>query len=336
MLLESCSLEEAVRTAEALREAIRNYRFTWEERTFRLGASIGVVPISPDNEDVASLLSAADSACAAAKEDGRNRVHSFQENDIDLMRRRREMQWAARINNALEEGRFELFRHVDPAAAAIRRSTACTTSCCCACATRRARSSRPTSSSPRPSATASRPNIDRWVIEHALRWLVSEADEREKLALCSINLSGPEPRRRQVPAVRHRAVPPQRHRRLEDLLRDHRDRGDRELLAGEPLHPGAEGARLPLRARRLRHRPVVVRLPQALPGRLPEDRRQLRARRSCTTRSIARWCARSTRSAISPASRRSPSSPRTRRSSRCCAASASTTRRATGSRRRSA
>ena len=34
------------------------------------------------------------------------------------------------------------------------------------------------------------PAIDRWVIENALRWLVSEADEREKLAMCSINLSG--------------------------------------------------------------------------------------------------------------------------------------------------
>ncbi len=97
-------------TPRSLREAIRNYKFVWEERTFRLGASIGVVPISPENEDVAALLSAADSACAAAKENGRNRIYSFQENDIDLMRRRREMQWAARINNALEDGRFEIFR----------------------------------------------------------------------------------------------------------------------------------------------------------------------------------------------------------------------------------
>ena len=112
VLLESCSLEEAIRNAESLREAIRNYKFVWEERTFRLGASIGVVPLSPDNDDVAALLSAADSACAAAKESGRNRIYSFQENDIDLMRRRREMQWAARINNALEDGRFEIFRQV--------------------------------------------------------------------------------------------------------------------------------------------------------------------------------------------------------------------------------
>ena len=34
------------------------------------------------------------------------------------------------------------------------------------------------------------PAIDRWVIENAFRWLVSEADEREKLLRCSINLSG--------------------------------------------------------------------------------------------------------------------------------------------------
>ncbi|NIT92550.1 MAG: EAL domain-containing protein, partial [Gammaproteobacteria bacterium] len=34
------------------------------------------------------------------------------------------------------------------------------------------------------------PSIDRWVIRSAFRWLVSEADERERLSLCSINLSG--------------------------------------------------------------------------------------------------------------------------------------------------
>ncbi len=110
VLLESCSLDDALVMAEQLRETMRSYKFVWEERTFRLGCSIGVVPITGDSEDVATVLSSADSACQAAKEGGRNRVFSFQDNDIDLMRRRREMQWAARINNALEESRFELFR----------------------------------------------------------------------------------------------------------------------------------------------------------------------------------------------------------------------------------
>ena len=188
VLLESCSLEEAIRSAEALREAIRNYKFVWEERTFRLGASIGVVPLSTENEDVASLLSAADSACAAAKESGRNRIYSFQENDIDLMRRRREMQWAARINNALEDSRFEIYRQV------IQPLQTQDQGLHYELLLRMRDEAGKIVAPDQFIAAAERygltPNIDRWMIEHALRWLVSEADEREKLAMCSINLSG--------------------------------------------------------------------------------------------------------------------------------------------------
>jgi diguanylate cyclase (GGDEF)-like protein/PAS domain S-box-containing protein len=188
VLLESCSLDEAMQTAEALRLAISEYRFMWEDRSFRLGVSIGVVPITADNEDVAALLSAADSACAAAKEAGRNRIHSFQENDIDLMRRRREMQWAARINNALEENRFELFRQTIQPLQAEEEGAHYEILL-------RMRDENGGIISPGLFIEAAErysitPNIDRWVIRSAFRWLVSEADERERLALCSINLSG--------------------------------------------------------------------------------------------------------------------------------------------------
>ena len=188
VLLESCSLDDALVMAEQLRETMRNYKFVWEERTFRLGCSIGVVPITGDSEDVATVLSSADSACQAAKEGGRNRVFSFQDNDIDLMRRRREMQWAARINNALEESRFELFRMTiqplqkhEPGAhyellLRMRDETGKIVS--------------PDNFINAAERYGITPQIDRWVVEHALRWLVSEADERERLALCSINLSG--------------------------------------------------------------------------------------------------------------------------------------------------
>ncbi len=188
VLLESCSLEEAMQTAEALRVAIGDYKFTWDERTFRLGVSVGVVPITADNEDVASLLSAADSACAAAKEAGRNRIHSFQENDIDLMRRRREMQWAARINNALEENRFELFRQTIQPLQSESQGAHYEILL-------RMRDESGGIISPGLFIEAAErygitPSIDRWVIRSAFRWLVSEADERERLELCSINLSG--------------------------------------------------------------------------------------------------------------------------------------------------
>ncbi len=275
VLLESCSLDDALVMAEQLRETMRNYKFVWEERTFRLGCSIGVVPITGDSEDVATVLSSADSACQAAKEGGRNRVFSFQDNDIDLMRRRREMQWAARINNALEESRFELFRMTiqplqkhEPGAhyellLRMRDETGKIVS--------------PDNFINAAERYGITPQIDRWVVEHALRWLVSEADERERLALCSINLSGQSLGDAEFLPFVQKLLKNSGIDGTEDLLRDHGDGGDRQFLAGQPLHRGPQGrAGLQVRARRLRHGPVVVRLPEALPRRLPEDRRQLR------------------------------------------------------------
>jgi EAL domain-containing protein (putative c-di-GMP-specific phosphodiesterase class I) len=178
-----------VRTAEMLREVVNDFKFTWDDRTFRLAASVGVVPITPGTDDVAGLLTAADSACAAAKDGGRNRVYSYQENDIDLMKRRKEMQWAARISNALEENRFELFRQtIMPLQPGLEQGAHFELLL-------RMRDESGNLVSPDLFIVAAErygltPSIDRWVIAHALRWLVSEADERQRLALCSINLSG--------------------------------------------------------------------------------------------------------------------------------------------------
>jgi len=190
VLLESCTMDEALRTAEMLRENIGEYRFVWDDRTFRLGVSIGVVPITPTTDDVASLLTAADSACAAAKDAGRNRVYNYQENDIDLMKRRKEMQWAARISNALDENRFELFRQtIQPLQANYEGGGAHYELLI------RMRDESGQLIAPGLFIAAAEryglmTAIDRWVIAQAFTWLVSEADERERLSICAINLSG--------------------------------------------------------------------------------------------------------------------------------------------------
>ena len=131
VLLESCSLDEALRMAEQLRETIRNYKFVWEERTFRLGCSIGVVPITGDSEDVAALLSAADSACQAAKE-------ARAQPRLQLPGKRHRPD-APPPRDAVGRAHQQRARgiplravpHDDPAAAE-GRTRARTTSCCCA------------------------------------------------------------------------------------------------------------------------------------------------------------------------------------------------------------
>jgi diguanylate cyclase (GGDEF)-like protein/PAS domain S-box-containing protein len=154
ILLESCSLDEAMRTAEALREAVRNFKFTWEERTFRLGASIGVVPIAADNADVASVLERGGQRLPGGQGGGaqpraqlrgkRHRSHAPAPRDA----------MGGAHQQCARGGPLRAVPPDDSAAAAPKRARI--TSCCCACATRPARSSRRTISSPPPSATASR------------------------------------------------------------------------------------------------------------------------------------------------------------------------------------
>ena len=98
------------------------------------------------------------------------------------------MQWAARINNALEESRFELYRMtIQPLQEA---ETGAHYELLLRMRDEQGKIVAPDDFIAAAERYGITPQIDRWVVENALRWLVSEADERERLALCSINLSG--------------------------------------------------------------------------------------------------------------------------------------------------
>jgi diguanylate cyclase (GGDEF)-like protein/PAS domain S-box-containing protein len=109
VLLEHCNVGEAKRIADSLRELLQGFRFGWNERTFTIGVSIGLVPITRAGETLAGVFSAADSACYAAKEKGRNRVHVYRAEDTVLARRDGEMRWMPRIQEALADERFRLY-----------------------------------------------------------------------------------------------------------------------------------------------------------------------------------------------------------------------------------
>lgn len=108
VLLEGCTVEQSTRIAEGVRQAIRDYRFVWGASTLSVGASVGVVQITAETENVANVMSAADIACYAAKDEGRNRVHLYESDGISHPRHR-EMHWVARVTRAAEENRLELF-----------------------------------------------------------------------------------------------------------------------------------------------------------------------------------------------------------------------------------
>ena len=119
ILLETCPLERARTIAEELRETVRVFRFVWDNQSFEVGVSIGLVPIDGDSGGLVGLLAAADAACYVAKDRGRGRIHIYQSDDADLERHHGEMEWAQRLRLALDEDRFCLyyqpFRALNPA-----------------------------------------------------------------------------------------------------------------------------------------------------------------------------------------------------------------------------
>ena len=73
VLLESCSLDQAVRITNGLREAVRDFRFVWQDKTFGVGASVGLVTID-GAMSVSRVLATGDATCYEAKSRGRDRV----------------------------------------------------------------------------------------------------------------------------------------------------------------------------------------------------------------------------------------------------------------------
>jgi diguanylate cyclase (GGDEF)-like protein/PAS domain S-box-containing protein len=109
VLLPHCPPDQAALIADGLRQSVKNFRFVWDDHTFELGASIGVVEINHNSKSMTELLIAADQACYLAKERGRNRVHVYQESDLRLARRQGEMLWVSRLNEAFERHYFRLY-----------------------------------------------------------------------------------------------------------------------------------------------------------------------------------------------------------------------------------
>jgi diguanylate cyclase (GGDEF)-like protein len=109
VLLENCPMQDAIRIADELRQCIADFRFVNDDRSFTIGASIGVVHVADGTLNLTEVLSAADAACYMAKEKGRNRVQYYRPHDSEVSLRRGEMEWVSRLQSALRENRFVLY-----------------------------------------------------------------------------------------------------------------------------------------------------------------------------------------------------------------------------------
>ena len=101
--------KNAIKHAEELLKSVSTYRFLWEDKTFSLGASIGIVVSSSESSSYDYLYHSADTACYIAKNEGRNRFHILSTKDQDMQKDNVDKNWITRLNKAIEEDEFYLY-----------------------------------------------------------------------------------------------------------------------------------------------------------------------------------------------------------------------------------
>ncbi len=187
VLLQKCSLDQALRIAEGLRQAIRDFRFIWQDGVLEVGVSIGIVEITSETPTVANVMSAADVACYSAKDLGRNRVQLYKPDDVP--ERHREMHWVSKLARACDESRFELFyQPIVPIGAAVHDHEHFELML-------RLRDESGALVAPAEFIPAAErynimPSIDRWVVRQALDRVVHRIGSGVKPFTIAVNLSG--------------------------------------------------------------------------------------------------------------------------------------------------
>jgi len=189
MLLVGCPLDKAIQIANDVCQAVSEYNFTWQDRVFDLGVSIGLVEIDQDSGTAETALNAADSACYIAKQQGRGRVHVYSARDELKARERGEIQWLQRVQHALKEQQFELYVQ-----SIIATSGRIDTGPAAELLLRMNDESGKVVSPAQFLAAAERyqlmSHVDRWVTKAALTMLASDTPHLPEGRSCSINLSG--------------------------------------------------------------------------------------------------------------------------------------------------
>ncbi|MGD8589654.1 MAG: PAS domain S-box protein [Chromatiales bacterium] len=191
LLMEHCPIHEARGVAQNLIKVLSDFSFPWEEHSFSIGVSIGMVDVNRSSAAMRQVLSAADAACYLAKEQGRSRLHIHQATDAERVKRHSEMQWSRRLPRALEEDRIRLYFQTIRPLGEQRAAPLLHYEIFIQLLGEEGELVPPDAFLPAAERYKLSDRLDRWVIGRVLGWLHSHPQHLQQMQLCSINLTGP-------------------------------------------------------------------------------------------------------------------------------------------------
>lgn len=187
-VLSACNEVEAKQRTEEFIKLVGEYRLSWDERKFSIGASAGVVTIDSDSVGDSDLLSKADMACYSAKMSGRNQVHLYSRHGVFANNQNDEIGKLELINDSILHDRLSIaLQPIVPARPTDDNHSKFEVLLRLEDATRKMVP--PGLVIPVAEKYDRMQHIDMWMIEHSLSAISQFAKYGEQVAL-SVNLSG--------------------------------------------------------------------------------------------------------------------------------------------------
>jgi diguanylate cyclase (GGDEF)-like protein/PAS domain S-box-containing protein len=112
VIMRNVDTQEIARAADCFRRAITERDFPYQDKTFKVAASIGVAPFDHTASSPGDILVDADIACYIAKAQGGNATHVYSAESDHKTRMDVDLGWSTQLRDALTGDRFEL--HYQP------------------------------------------------------------------------------------------------------------------------------------------------------------------------------------------------------------------------------
>ncbi len=109
ILLLNCSLDQGSRIAHRLRTLIETTAYSVADDVVKITGRFGISCVSTSTDKVEDALVTAHVACDAARDQGGNRVQTYEHDDQMLLQRESHMQMIGHLHSALHADRFVLY-----------------------------------------------------------------------------------------------------------------------------------------------------------------------------------------------------------------------------------